>query len=265
VNPDPRERPQTSVPDDDIDADVPDDDDTGPLHVTAAPSPPDSDWEPVPPEGTWAGRFDAPLTVSPRQVRTPRNPNILLGAVGAVVAVALVGGLVFWLTRPSSDRADGPSVEPSTSAAPATPTSNDEDEAKLKRLLPRGYSPDSCEVVAPPKNSLAQVNCARNTDPDGPLSATYTLASDKAALDAVFTNTMQAAERVNCPGNIQSPGPWRRNATPETVSGMLFCGLRKGQPTVVWTDDARLVLYAVQSGPQGPTFPALYAWWSSHS
>ena len=28
---------------------------------------------------------------------------------------------------------------------------------------------------------------------------------------------------VNCPGNIQSPGAWRRNATPQLVSGTLVC------------------------------------------
>ena len=109
------------------------------------------------------------------------------------------------------------------------------------------------------------MNCTKNTDAGGPVSATYTLASDKASLDEYFNDSVKTVQRVNCPGNIQSPGPWRRNATPQTVSGTLFCGLREGRPTVVWTDDAKLVVSAVESAPDGPTFPALYAWWSSHS
>ena len=47
---------------------------------------------------------------------------------------------------------------------------------------------------------------------------------------------------VNCPGNIQSPGAWRRNATPQQVSGTLVCGFRGGVPTLAWTDDAKLML-----------------------
>jgi hypothetical protein len=198
-------------------------------------------------------------------VRVGPNPKILLGTVGAVAAVALAGGLIFWLTRPSSDSAQAPTAAPSTSASPASPTSDGEDEDRLMRSVPHGYAPDACDGAVPPRNALAQVNCTKNTDAGGPESATYTLAADKAALDAYFDDSVKTAQQVNCPGNIQSPGPWRRNATPQTVSGTLFCGLREGRPTVVWTDDAKLVVSAVQSAPEGPTFPALYAWWSSHS
>jgi hypothetical protein len=97
------------------------------------------------------------------------------------------------------------------------------------------------------------------------MTATYSLVKDKATLDAAFNAVLAASTRVNCPGNIQSPGPWRRNATPDKTSGTLFCGLRDDRPTVVWTDDARLVVSSVRAGPQSPTFDELYAWWSSHS
>jgi hypothetical protein len=109
------------------------------------------------------------------------------------------------------------------------------------------------------------VTCNKNSDPGGPLTATYTLVDNKSALDAALDGIVQASTMVNCPGNIQSPGPWRRNATPDKTSGVLFCGVQDGRPTVAWTDDARLVISKVQSGPQGPTFDELYAWWSSHS
>lgn len=112
---------------------------------------------------------------------------------------------------------------------------------------------------------LAQINCGANTDQGGPVSAAYTLVADNTVLDEVFRSTIASATRVDCPGNIQSPGPWRRNATPDKVSGQLFCGLRDGAPTVVWTDEAKLTVSAVRAGAQGPAFPELYAWWSSHS
>jgi hypothetical protein len=70
---------------------------------------------------------------------------------------------------------------------------------------------------------------------------------------------------VNCPGNIQSPGPWRRNATPQQVSGTLVCGLQASRPTLAWTDDIVLLLGVVRADATGPTLDQLYAWWSTHS
>jgi hypothetical protein len=257
----PQPQPSTS---DGVYEPEPDDEDTGPLRVSEPSPPVHDDWNSAPAQSTWAGRFDAPLTVSPRQVQAPRKRSGSVIGAAAVVAVALIGGVVFWLLRPSSDTAGSQDAEPTTSAPAAEPTPT-ADEARLQRLLPTGYPPDACQAADTPKDTLAQLNCEKNTDIGGPLSATYTLAKDKAGLDAAFNAAVQTADRVNCPGNIQSPGPWRRNATPDKVSGMLFCGMREGQPTVIWTDDAKLVVSAVQSGPQGPTLPQLYAWWSSHS
>lgn len=223
---------------------------------------------------TGTRRFDAPVTVTPRPVQRRSVPRSVLIVVAAVIAVAVVGGAAYWLTRPSSEprptaAPPAPTSTTSPPAQPATatpiPTSRAGDEARLMQMLPPGYPPGSCEPVDAPESTLAQVNCARNIDPDGPLSAVYTLVGDREALDAAFTAEMQAANQVVCPGNIQSPGPWRRNATPEKVSGTLFCGLREGRPTVIWTDEDRLLVSAVESGPDGPTFPQLYAWWSSHS
>jgi hypothetical protein len=188
----------------------------------------------------------------------------MLYAIAAVLVVAVVGGVVFWLVRPSSDGTESTSADPTTSTPPPSSAPTD-DEERLLRQLPTGYQPESCDTATPPKDALAQVNCEQNTDAGGPLSATFTLARDKAALDNAFNGAVASANRVNCPGNIQSPGPWRRNATPQKVAGTLFCGLREGQPTVIWTDDAELKVNAVRTGPGGPTFPELYAWWASHS
>ena len=175
--------------------------------------------------------------------------------------VALVGGLVFWLTtRSATDTAEPPA--PATSPAP---TADPADLTRLERHVPRGYPAGACSPGDLSEGVVAELNCGRNTDVGGPLSATYTLAQNEATLDAVFDAEVADSSRVNCPGNIQSPGPWRRNATPDRISGQLFCGLRDGQPTVVWTDVDRMTISAVRAGPQGPTFPQLYSWWSSHS
>lgn len=220
----------------------PDDTDTGPLQpITSADSPERVDHgglsrdNPPPAQETWAGRFDAPLTVTPRQVQRRRSAKPLIAA-----------------GEPATTTAQEPSID-------------SQDVQRLQRMLPRGYPDGACAPIEPPEGLLAQVDCDANTDPGGPQSATYTLSGDKTSLEAAFNTLISAATRVNCPGNIQSPGPWRRNATPDRTSGQLFCGLRDGRPSVVWTDEARLMVSAVRAGPQGPTFPQLYAWWSSHS
>jgi serine/threonine kinase PknH len=148
------------------------------------------------------GQTDSkPLMVNPRTVptRTVPNSNVVLVIVAVTVAVLLIGGLVYWLTRPSTETGAAPPAPPTTTTAP-----NDEDNARLTRLLPRGYPPDACRPAGAPKGTLAQVNCAQHTDQDGPVSGTFTLASDKSALGAALNDAMRTATQVNCPGNIQS-------------------------------------------------------------
>lgn len=246
--------PEPSAPEG-FDEPEPDDADTGPLPVHAPPPSADERWHAG--QGAWADKFDAPLIVNPRPAqRRERKPIVFLGAVSLVIVV-VVGALIFWLVRPSPDTDAGPPA--------ATPTTPSPEVGRLLNMVPAGYPSDSCKPAAVPKGALAQVSCEKNADAGGPQSATYTLVGDKAALDAALNDIVQASTKVNCPGNIQSPGPWRRNATPDKTSGVLFCGVQRGRPTVAWTDDTRLVVSEVQSGPQGPTFDELYAWWSSHS
>ena len=83
--------------------------------------------------------------------------------------------------------------------------------------------------------------------------------------NAAFDAFVKTSSTVTCPGNIQSPGPWRRNATPDKVSGTLFCADSGDNPMIAWTNQDESLLSTVKSGPQGPNLVALYAWWSSHS
>ncbi len=46
----------------------------------------------------------------------------------------------------------------------------------------------------------------------------------------------------------------RRNATPEKVAGILFCGYQRELPTLAWTDDANLVVSAVRGDEKGNQF-----------
>ncbi|OBB73326.1 hypothetical protein [Mycobacterium sp. 852014-52144_SCH5372336] len=190
--------------------------------------------------------------------------------VAAVIGViAVVAGLIFWLTRPPQDDApQATPTEPTTAGTPVTTTTTTtrtEDNERLLRQLPKGYPTGACEATPATEGVLSKVNCAKNVDPDGPESATFSLVADRPSLEKVFNDAIAARVRVDCPGKIQSPGPWRRNATPDKVSGQLYCGLLDGQPTVVWTDEEKMTVSAVRAGPAGPTFPQLYAWWSSHS
>jgi serine/threonine kinase PknH len=230
----------------------PDETDTGPLPILE-PEPP-APARPTPPA------FAPTVTVQPRQAKPSPVPVILMGAA-VLVVVAVIGGLIYWLVNRSSG--DDSAQAPQTTTPSVSPEA--EAQARLTSILPRGYTDDSCQSTTASANARAAVRCVGNTDEGGPTAATYGLAKDQTALGAEFDQLVAKATRVVCPGNIQSPGPWRRNAAPDKVAGMLFCGLQDGRPTVVWSDDANLLISSVQGGPQGPSLEQLYTWWSSHS
>jgi serine/threonine kinase PknH len=226
--------------------------------------------EPRPPPSSipgigWPGQFGAPLALRRRRASQPR----LLAWAVALAAVVVVG-VASWLLQPSHRTAGAPGVTGTTSAkaTATTPVSAPpaaETQARLFSLLPAGYPPDTCKPIAPPQGALAQVSCGQNSDPDGPPSATYTLFPDSAALRAAFNGFIHNSTVVECPGRIQSPGLWHRNATPEETSGTLMCGTEQGSPIVGWTTDAELLIGIVRAELPGSTLDQLYRWWTSHS
>lgn len=233
------------------------------LSRTAAPAPAPSP-RPAPPVDPQPARPGPPPPVNPRPPQPSRaarssgpvNPKVLIAA-GVVVAGVVLGVVGFLVLRPSSAAQE--------SAAPATSEPDPAAEQRLLGMLPGGYDEGACEPVAAPEGAVARVSCEANTDPGGPASATYTLARDAGALESTFDAIVAESSMVNCPGNIQSPGPWRRNATPDQVSGTLYCGLQGNVPVVGWTDDEELFVAEVHADPQGPNLAQLYTWWSSHS
>jgi serine/threonine kinase PknH len=193
--------------------------------------------------------------------------RVALIGVGTLAVLAAVGSLIFWLTDRSPSNPESANATTTHSATTTTepPRRNVEAETRLMRMLPPGYPPGACRPVDPAPGSVATFSCDSNSDPGGPTSATYLLARDKAALDAAFTAAVRPDSVVTCPGNIQSPGSWRRNATPQQISGTLVCGVQGDVPTVAWTDEERMSVSIVRSNPPGPSLDQLYQWWSSHS
>ncbi|MGE2717287.1 hypothetical protein ACQI4L_24790 [Mycolicibacterium litorale] len=241
----------------------------GPVEHDAAPPftepDPPREYTPPPapdPEG-WSPVYNAPPPVVPRPQVAPPQQKKPVWLIAAAVAAVVVIGVVAWLLVPSGD--DGGTAGAPTTTPSPTRTADPRAEAELRRLLPRGYAADACEMQTPPAGARAVASCGPNTDPGGPPSATFTIATDDTALDAAFNDVIEASSIVTCPGNIQSPGPWRRNATPQKVSGVLFCGLQGNRPVVAWTDTDAALVAVVKSGPQGPGLDQLYTWWTSHS
>ncbi|MBJ7337673.1 serine/threonine-protein kinase [Mycolicibacterium sp.] len=211
----------------------------------------------------FANLYTEPLTVDPRVMtaRPKQFPTVtVVATAAAVVAIAV---LAVWLLWPSS----GASDSSASGAAPSTTTTSVNSQAReqLRGALPPGYPSTACHAVDVPGGASAKVDCTRNADAGGPPAATYTLASDQAALDSAFGAVVGSIRVVNCPGNIQSPGAWRRNATPQLVSGTLVCGFRDTVPTLSWTDTEKLLLSSVDGAEAGPNLDQLYVWWSSHS
>lgn len=204
--------------------------------------------------------FTEPLTVDPRSV-APGPRQFPVGPVAAaVVAAVAIAAIAIWLLWPTPGQP--------TSPQNTTPSATSEALQRLRSALPPGYPADACTAVGTPQGAAAQISCSKNADPGGPPAATYTLATDKAGLDSAFNTMVSGTRVVNCPGNIQSPGAWRRNATPDQVSGTLVCGYHADVPVLAWTDDAKLLLASVvgASDPTtGPDLDQLYVWWSSHS
>ena len=212
-------------------------------------------------DGGWpSAGYGAPPPVVPRAQMAPRQQKRPVWLIAAVLGVIVVGVAV-WLLVPSGE--GGGTITASTTSP--TRTADPRAEADLRGLIPRGYAGDACDMQPPPEGAVAEASCGANTDPGGPPSATYTITADDTALDAAFNDIVEATSIVTCPGNIQSPGPWRRNATPQKVSGVLFCGLQADRPVVAWTNSEESLIAVVKSGPQGPGLEQLYIWWSSHS
>lgn len=234
-----------------------------PASPRLSPAPPPGPPIGPPDDGAFSSPYHEPPRVVPRPQAPPPPSKKPIWLAAAAVAALVVVGVVVWLLIPSGgDDQPAPAAPPTTSAPR---TADPQVQARLLSILPPGYRAGTCTAAAPPTGARAAASCGPNADPGGPVSATYTVAENAAAVDAAFNAVVNGSTRVNCPGNIQSPGPWRRNATPDKVSGILFCGIQQNRPVVAWTNVDESLVAVVTSGPQGPNLDQLYAWWGTHS
>jgi serine/threonine protein kinase len=189
-------------------------------------------------------------------------------AAGVAAAVAAVG-LGVWSAVPSRNSASGPATSPSaTSSAPSSSTAAPTPAPieQLRRLIPAaGYPPGAC-APTPARRAEAVMSCGPNLDPGGPTASMYTLTHDAASLRAALAQVISTANTVVCPGNIQSPGPWRLVADPGVPQGTVFCGFRDDRPLMAWTvDTAHLLAVVATDVPDPNGLNPLYAWWATHS
>lgn len=199
-----------------------------------------------------------PVESRPRLKAPKVNPLVVLWSIAAVLSVA-AGVLIAMLVMRESKPAPAAAAPPSTTVDTA-------DQEQLMDLLPTGYPSGICDQSEATAGARAVVACAKNTDAGGPASGTFTLTEDEAALQAAFGDVVSGSMTVVCPGNIQSPGAWRKVAQPGVVQGTVFCGIRDGRPLIAWTLDTERLLAVVESGSlDGSGLSDLYAWWASHS
>lgn len=218
---------------------------------------------------------DTYLANEGRRPSSRGRKTLLAAAAGATLLITLGVGLLGMGSRDSKPDA-APRVTPTTTTRTSTPVvpppppppPSRESLNRVTTALPPGYPKGSCTPAADTEaGGFATLACGRNGDAGGPASGTYTGFSSPVSLAAAFDRAVAASSQRDCPGEtpLQSPGPWRRNATPEKVAGTLFCGMRGQSPVVIWSNTERLTLSIVQGAPEVPDLPALYGWWTQHS
>lgn len=226
--------------------------------VDAAHTPEISSSEPLQPLTDLSYDFAAPRR-SPRSWPrlalpggTPRLPSKRVAVAAASVIAAAAAAAVTWLLWPHS------------SAPASLPPAASDGTAQLRALMPAGFG-DSCQPESTTPPVLAKLTCTAHSGPASPPSGTFLMAQSTTDLPGLLQSTVNDAQVVVCPGNIQSPGPWRRNATPSQVAGTLVCATRADRALVAWTTDDRRLVSLIEAGAQGPSMVQLYTWWAAHS
>ncbi|WP_205873665.1 hypothetical protein [Mycobacterium camsae] len=139
--------------------------------------------------------------------------------------------------------------------------------ADLMRMLPAGYSSDSCKPTTP-KTASAAVECRDNALPSGPTYATYSLFRDYTGMYDAFTSSLKSSTwtPATCPGK-QSADPTAVLDSGGKQYGYIACGRGAGADwqakdgAVAWTRDADHFLGVAYVGYQGQAYPtSLFNW-----
>ena len=208
----------------------------------------------------WWTLFEDTQQPHRRNRRRNRNRNGGLVLLGTVLVIGIGSGLL-WFGFHTSKADQSPGGSSSSATHPPDPSAL----SRMQQLLPPGYSPQACLPSPASAAALATMTCGRNSDPGGPASTVFTVVGSDAAMQAVFAQATSGIANVSCPGNIRSPGPWRRKAAAGRINGILLCGFSGGVPAIAWTANDELMVSVVQADAQGSTLDGLYAWWLTHS
>lgn len=231
---------------------------------------------------TWApGQEPAPYDPPPTSTATPppRPPSVpvinvvteprpsprpggrrLFTALAAIAAVT-TAILVVWFVQTPTDHTDEPVEHGPPAPAADAPGPLD---PRLASVLPPGYPTAACQPISD-AGANAAAQCGANDDAPH-TTGRFSLYEDPASLADALDRFIADTEIRVCPGNYQSPGPWRSKAEPDVPLGTLVCGItRQGHPRIGWTRDHELLLATIESNDNGPTLPQLYDWWSTHS
>lgn len=194
-----------------------------------------------------------------RRLRLP-----LPAVVGIAGSVGIAATVAVWSALPGTPEPSpaGPSTVASAprSTAPASDPANEE---LLRQRLPSGYRGEPCSP-GPPATGGATLTCGAGAGSGAPRSATFTLVSDRSALQAALDDVVAGLAVQDCPGRIQSPGPWRTFGAPEP-RGVLVCGVSDRVPVIAWTDQTALTMNVVRSDPGGPAIEDMFGWWGNQS
>lgn len=149
----------------------------------------------------------------------------------------------------------------------AAPRAGADPMADLMRMLPAGYSSNSCKPTTS-KAASAAVECRDNSLPGGPTYATYSLFRDYTGMYDAFTSSLESSTwtPAACPGK-QSPDPTAVLDSAGKQYGFIACGRGTGADwqakdgAVAWTRDADHFLGVAYVGYQGQAYPAgLFNW-----
>ncbi|MFE3002135.1 serine/threonine-protein kinase [Nocardia sp. NPDC059246] len=200
------------------------------------------------PDGTAAAPTGTELPA--RRGRSKRRRWLM---VSAAVVVSAAGLGVWIAARPPSPPWAGTSK---LSAA----------EVALLKLLPPGYSQDTCTPEWPPtpRIALAQLHCAGGDPPDSVPSARYLSFADVTSLRDAYTLYADHLQIVDCPDGSRPhsfTAPGRAQPT-----GQVGCYLSTDNPPmagVFWTSEPDRVLgFAVGHSDRAQQ---LFAWWQQVS
>lgn len=137
---------------------------------------------------------------------------------------------------------------------------------KLMEMLPQGFSSANCQEKEPVDGSLERVMCDPSSDPGGPSFAVFLLYANPSDLTRESQQGPGSSGYTvasSCPGGKASPGTWSYGNSSQSA-GQVECGTSvEGDPTVIWTDNAKLRLAVVEG--KGQDIASLYQWWSDKS